>query len=114
VHLVHVEPLGKRHMDPEDKAYREAEERSKALLARMSGRMTSAGVDPERIDTGFLAIPSETSLQEAVLETARDQQCTTIALGRNALPWYRESFHAHPVDGLVHDAQGFTLWVVGS
>lgn len=114
LHLVHVEPLGTRQMNPEDKAYREAHDRSKALLERMSERMTAAGVDPERIDTGFLAMRTETPLQEAIVEAARDQQCTTIALGRNALPWYRESVHTHPVDGLVHDPHGFSIWVVGS
>ena len=113
LHLVHVEPLGMRHLNPEDKAYREAQERSRVLLDRMSERLVAAGVDPELVDTGFLAIPSETPLQEALLGTARDQECTTIALGRNALPWYKESLHAHPVDDLVHNPHGFSIWVVG-
>ena len=114
LHLVHVEPLGTKHMSPEDAAYRRAQERSRALLQRMSERLSAAGVPTERVDTGFLAIPSEASLPEAILDAARDQECSTIALGRNALPWYRESVHKHPVDLLVHNPHGCSVWVVSS
>ena len=113
LHLIHVEPVHPKHLDPDDREFRRARDRSSELLARLRGRLEDAGVAAERVDSGFLAVPPDILLEQAVLDTARDQQCTTIALGRNALPWYKERFHRHPADALAQRPHGFTLWIVG-
>ena len=113
LHLVHVEPVRAKHMASEDPEFQRARDRSRTILSRLKERLGAAGVDTARVDTGFLAIPPDRMLEEAVLDTARDQECTTIALGRNALPWYKERFHRHPADALAQHPHGFTLWIVG-
>lgn len=114
LHLVHVAPVHPRHLAPDDDEFRRARDRSSAILTGLRARLEEAGVDLERVDSGFLAVPPDSTLEEAVLDAARDQGCTTIALGRNALPWYKERFHRHPADALSQHPHGFTLWIVGS
>ncbi len=113
LHLVHVEPVRATHLAPDDPEFQRARERSRELLDRLRGRLVEAGVDAERVDTGFLAVPPDSVFEDVILDMARDQECTTIAMGRNALPWYKEAFHKHPADALAHDSHGFTLWIVG-
>jgi nucleotide-binding universal stress UspA family protein len=113
IHLVHVEPVRPGHLATADPEFKRARERSGEILGKLRGRLERAGVEPDKIDTGFLAVPPEVALEEAVLDAARDQQCTTISIGRNALPWYKEAFHRHPADALVQHSHGFTLWIVG-
>jgi len=113
LHLVHVEPVRTKHLAEDDTEFLRARDRSRGILNRLEERLGAAGVDKARIDSGFLAIPPDRMLEEAVLDTARDQECTTIALGRNSLPWYKERFHRHPADALAQHPHGFTLWIVG-
>jgi nucleotide-binding universal stress UspA family protein len=113
LHLVHVEPVRPQHLAPDDAEFRRARDRSSELLARLRGRLEAAGVDLDHVDSGFLAVPPDSTLEEAVLDTARDHECTTIAVGRNALPWYKERFHRHPADALAAHPHGHTLWIVG-
>lgn len=104
VHLVHVLP-GERDEG-------EVRARSHALLEDMRRKLVSSGLKDEHVDTGTLSAPAEAALIDGLIDLGTDQTCSTIVVGRNSLPWYRELFHAHPADQLVRKAQGFTVWVV--
>lgn len=112
-HLVHVEPVQAKHMDADDVEFRRARDRSRDILDKLKARLVEAGVDQERVDCGFVAIPPDGTLDQAIIDAAADQGCTTLALGRNALPWYKERFHRHPADALMQHPHGCTLWIVG-
>jgi len=102
VHLVHVLPA----------THSASEEEARALLTALRQHFVSRGVKAGDIDEGILSVPSDASISDGILDIARDQECETIAVGRNALPWYKETFHHHPADELVKKAKGFTLWIV--
>jgi len=106
VHLVHVLP------PMPEASVGEAREKGRVIMTGMKDRLHAAGLDDDHVDTGFLLVPPDTSMVEGLLDLARDQSCTTIAVGRSSLPWHRELLHHHPADELVKKAHGFTLWVV--
>jgi len=105
-HLVHVLPPKTMADDASERA------RARGVLDRLRQHLCEGGVAPERIDIGTIQGGSESSLAEALLDLARDQQCDTITVGRHSLPWYRELFHLHLADELVRRAQGVAVWIV--
>lgn len=113
VHLVHVlPPVASASMGGEGPSEAAQRDRARELLERMGARLREAGLADGHVDSGYLAVRSDTSMVEGLLDTARDQSCSTIVVGRSALPRVRELFHSHPADELVRKAQGFTLWIV--
>jgi len=100
VHLVHVLTGS------------ESTETARTLLERLRTRLLGAGLAEDHVDTGALTMRPDVSMVEGLLDTARDQSCSTIVMGRNSLPRHRELFHRHPADELVRAAAGFTLWIV--
>jgi nucleotide-binding universal stress UspA family protein len=127
VHVVHViEPAPSHVMEaigPEGSAHGErtrasehwdAQERAAArgLVTGVRERLLAAGVAEDHVDSGTLSADQRCSLADGLLDLARDQECGTIVVGRNSLPWYRELAHRHPADELVHKAAGYTVWIV--
>jgi nucleotide-binding universal stress UspA family protein len=115
LHLMHVLPPampGAGESGSRAKEDAEAKERARAMLETLRSRLVELGMNTGQIDTGFLTVGVDVSTVEAIIDAARDQQCGTIVVGRNSLPWYRELFHQHPADELVKKARGFTLWIV--
>ena len=113
VHLVHVlPPVASGSMGGAELEEAAQHDKARELLSRMSERLGQAGLGEGHVDSGYLAVRSDTSMVEGLLDTARDQSCSTIVVGRSALPRVRELFHSHPADELVRKAQGFTLWIV--
>lgn len=107
LHLAHVLP-------PATIAESEgASESARATLERLREQLAEGGVPPERIDFGTIQGGTESTLAEALLDAARDQECDTIVVGRHSLPWHRELFHQHPADELVRRARDVAVWVVG-
>ena len=105
LHLIHVLPPVPPNSHGE-------EDQARELLTRMRRRACQAGLPADRVDVGLLYLRADLSLVEGLLQVARDQSCGTIIVGRSSLPWYRELFHHHPADELVHKAHGFTVWIV--
>ncbi len=105
-HLVHVLP------PPTLAESRGAHEAARAVLDRLQKRLVQSGVAPERIDIGTIQGGVETSIVDALLDLVRDQECDTIVVGRNSLPWHRELLHHHPADEIVRRASGVAVWVV--
>lgn len=112
LHLLHVAHVPGRHAAEGDPAFEKARREAHEILDGLSERLWAAGVPRERLDSGFLAVSSDVTLLEGLLDVARDQECGTIVVGRNSLPWHREVFHHHAADELVKTARDFTLWVV--
>ena len=105
-HLAHVLP-------PSTIAESEgAREAARATLERLRQRLCDGGVAPDRVDIGTLQGGTDPTLAVALLDLARDQECGTIVVGRNSLPWYRELVHHHPADELVRRSEGVAVWVV--
>jgi len=113
LHLVHVLPPVPARVDRSGRPRSgKDEEEARELLTRMRRLACQAGLAAERVDVGLLYLRPDLSLVEGLIQVARDQSCGTIIVGRSSLPWYRELFHHHPADELVHQAHGFTVWIV--
>jgi K+-sensing histidine kinase KdpD len=82
------------------------------LLEALRAQLVASGIADDHVDAGTLSVPAKDDLVEGLLEAARDQECSTIAVGRSSLKWFREAFHDHHADELVKRARGFTVWVV--
>jgi nucleotide-binding universal stress UspA family protein len=104
-----------RERDVERACRRWAEERTaeaRPALERVRGVLTDAGVAESRLAIDTCAPMPEEALETTLLEHAAQRGCDTVVVGRRALPWYRELFHAHVADRLVRAAEGRTVWVV--
>jgi nucleotide-binding universal stress UspA family protein len=95
-----------------DDLYHYAEKMARPVLERMTRILTASGVDGSRIDDLWFVAGRGDSIDHDILEQADENGCATIVVGRHALPWYREMFHAHVGDKLVKHAEGHTVWVV--
>jgi hypothetical protein len=40
------------------------------------------------------------------------RKCDTVVIGRDSLSWLGELIHGDPVEELVRQGKGFTIWVV--
>jgi len=113
VHLIHVlPPESEPSARDESSAPRGGEDDARNLLGTMREQLTDAGMQADHVDTGVLTVPAKGDFVDGLLDLARDQQCSTIVVGRSSLPWFQEPFHHHPADALIKRAQGFTVWVV--
>lgn len=98
--------------DPEARLIQEAKERSGPLFERMVEALTDAGVDRDCLESSWFIASREDSLAHEVLQLAREQDYSTVVVGRTALPWYRELFRQHLGERLVKKAEGLSVWVV--
>jgi len=113
LHLVHVLPPAPEPTEVgEGPTAAEGEEEARALLLALRRRLTDRGVRPEQVDVGVLLLRQDLTMVEGLLDTANARDCSTVIVGRNSLPWYREVFHHHPADELVRKAHGFAVWIV--
>lgn len=98
--------------DAERNLAEEARKRARPVFERMSGILHEAGVPLERIEGSWHVSAREDSLAWEVLHAARERDCSTVVVGRSALPWHRKLFHAHLGERLVKRGEGLTVWVV--
>lgn len=84
-------------------------------LVRESRRaLERGGVSGERIETEVKESHySHERLADALLEEARANGCTMIAVGRHAFPAVRELLHRHLADELQKRAEGVQVWSIG-
>ena len=69
-------------------------------------------VPRENVETECRRSVDYVAIARDCLAAARASDCRTIAIGREALPWYRELFQRHICDEIVKHANGLTVWVV--
>ena len=70
------------------------------------------GLPEKHIETECRCTVDHFIVARDCLAAAREAECSTIAIGRETLPWYRELLHRHAGDLLVRHAEGFTVWVI--
>jgi nucleotide-binding universal stress UspA family protein len=115
LHLVHVLPPGieaESFSEAAPSLVRQAKDEAREILEKMRERVCARGFDAEHVDVGVLGVSQEVSLADGLIDAARAQSCSTVVVGRNSLPWYREAFHHHPADELVKHAHGLAVWIV--
>lgn len=99
--------------DPaEARLIEEAKKRTRPVLERMTEVLRRAGVPSERIEGSWVTAAREDSFSYEILQLARTRGFGTVVVGRSALPWYRELFHPHLGEQLVHKGEGLTVWIV--
>lgn len=113
LHMVHVLPPAPQPTEVgEGPSPAEGEEQARALLLALRQRLFDRGVSPEQVDVGILLLREDLTMVEGLLDTAQARNCSTVIMGRNSVPWYRELFHHHPADELVRKAHGVAVWIV--
>jgi nucleotide-binding universal stress UspA family protein len=74
--------------------------------------LEGAGVPPESLETQFGISVSQGDVITDILDEARENDFSTIAVGRHSFSGLRELFEHHLADELVRRGQGLTIWVV--
>jgi len=87
-------------------------EEAQPILMKAVERLKRDGMDPGAVEEGFLYLHPDVTAAQGLIDVAHEHSCTTLVVGRNALPWHRELFHHHIADELVKKAAGCTIWVV--
>lgn len=97
---------------PEARVIGEALERARPVLERMTGILTDAGLERDRIETTWFVASREDSLAFEILSAAEESTNPTVVVGRTALPWYRELFKSHLGNQLVKKGEAVSVWIV--
>jgi nucleotide-binding universal stress UspA family protein len=87
-------------------------DQAQPILIEAVERLKRDGMDPGSIDDAFIYLHSEMTGADGLLAFAKEHGCSTIVVGRSALPWHRELFHHHMADELIRNSKGYTVWVV--
>lgn len=132
LHLLHVlPPLPPRALEhpgaehPEDQARFERElvakqqaivetnlREAEQMFERVRFVLTEAGFEADAIGTESRPATHGQSIARQCLDSADEHHCSTIALGRESLPWHQELFHSHVAEDLVRHGERHTIWVI--
>ena len=90
----------------------QAQQSAEPLLEKVKDMFLQVGISAERITTVFAESIHRPDFVRELLETAHNQQCGTIVVGRKSYPKFKEMFHHHVGEELVEKGEGFAIWVV--
>jgi len=92
----------------EQKAKRAAE----PLIKKTRLMLEQAGVAPEHISSQNTVLMHHEDLPDDILKAARDFDCRTVVVGRNAFPWLEELLASHLGEEVKRKAQGIFVSVI--
>jgi len=88
-----------------------AREDARGVLERAAQRLRSAGIDERAISLRTAELANGT-VATCVLEAARDLDCDTIVVGREAITWVPNLLHPHIGERVVREATHAAVWIV--
>ena len=92
----------------EQKAKRDAE----PLIKKTRLMLEQAGIAPEHISSRNTVLMHHEDLPDDILKAARDFDCRTVVVGRNAFPWLEELLASHLGEEVKRKAQGIFVSVI--
>jgi hypothetical protein len=95
-----------------DRWIRSAERSAREPMRRAHDALRRAGLAEEDIAEQFLSVVHDADIVQSLLETARELECRSIVVAREAFPWYREHHVSGVADHLQRDAVEETVIVV--
>lgn len=90
-----------------------AREEAKALLADVEQRLRTAGMAPGTVAARVAELGAGDDVASCLLASARELECDTVVLGREAISWVPHFVYPHVAEAVVRAAKGITVWVVG-
>jgi nucleotide-binding universal stress UspA family protein len=90
-----------------------ARDEAKGVLERAAQRLRGAGIDAAAISPRVAELPSGTDVAACILEAARDLECDTIVVGREAISWVPSLLHPHVAERVARRATHAAVWIVG-
>ena len=90
----------------------QAQQSAEPLLEKVKALFLQVGISADRITIVFAESIHRPDFVRELLETAHNQQCGTIVVGRKSYPKFKEMFHNHVGEELVQKGEGFAIWVV--
>ena len=90
----------------------QAKQTAQRLVEKVKGMFLRVGVSADMITTVFNESIHRPDFVRELLETAHNQHCGTIVVGRKSYPKFQEMFHHHVGEELVRKGEGFAICVV--
>jgi len=90
----------------------QAQQSAEPLMEKVKALFLQVGISADRITTVFAESIHRPEYVRELLETAHNQQCGTIVVGRKSYQKFQEMFHHHVGEELVQKGAGFAIWVV--
>jgi nucleotide-binding universal stress UspA family protein len=81
-------------------------------LDRANAVLRQCGIARGAIEAHFCYLVDGTRATKEILALARTRRCDTVVIGRKSLSWLGKLIDGDPVDELVRQGVGFTIWVV--
>jgi nucleotide-binding universal stress UspA family protein len=89
-----------------------AKQAAKPIMENAKTILYRVGVSPEMVTTVFSRSIHRPDIVRELIETARNQNCGTIVVGRESYSSFKEMFHHHVGEELVRQARGLAIWVI--
>jgi nucleotide-binding universal stress UspA family protein len=90
----------------------QAETTARAIFDTATAALTRVGVPADAIRCISRQLVNHEDLISDILETAKENGCETIVIGRHSFAGIKQAFHRQVADKLVRKATGITIWVV--
>jgi hypothetical protein len=74
--------------------------------------LTRAGAAPERIQSHIATLAHRDDLVDEILKAAHEFRCSTVVVGRNCFPWFKELFADHLADEISRQASDISVKVI--
>jgi nucleotide-binding universal stress UspA family protein len=85
---------------------------AESLITKTRLLLEEAGLPPEHISSQNVVLMHHEDLTDDILKAARDFNCNTVVVGRNAFPWLEELFASHLGDEVERKAEGIFVSVI--
>jgi nucleotide-binding universal stress UspA family protein len=82
------------------------------LFDRARSILNGAGFEAHAVSTECRESVDHLAIARECIESANEHECGTIAIGRDALPRFKELLHRHVAEELVKHGAEHTIWVV--
>lgn len=109
---VKEEQLGQELREAQSRWIEGQQKKCAPLLNQMKTSLVESGVPLQAISIDSDACVQEATIDQCLLDTARDWDAGTIVVGWDSFPWYEELFKTHIAEKLIRQGEGLTFWVV--
>jgi K+-sensing histidine kinase KdpD len=85
---------------------------SERQFAAQISQLSKAQIPQQNILTHFVLLNQRDDLLKEITNTARENNCGTIIVGRESYGWLREQFQAHVGEKLIAEVPDMAICVV--
>jgi nucleotide-binding universal stress UspA family protein len=100
------------HASKREEWMKEVKRETRAVFDQARADLMQEGVPEESIDESYSTTTHFRNIAEKALVTARENQCSTIVVGRKSFPWYKELLTSHVSDVLVNESDRIAICTV--